>query len=78
MIIIMGHLILEFRICKKCKKITHSGTKCSLCGGSIDLKEPSFFIGKSFGKYKIEGILGQGDMGVVFLQDTPFWEDFQP
>lgn len=59
--------MLEFRICKDCQKITPQGTKCYYCGGSVELKEPHFFIGKSFGKYKIEGILGQGGMGVVFL-----------
>ncbi len=59
--------MIEFRFCENCEKIVSRGTKCPICGKNIEIKEPQFFIGKFFGKYKIEGILGQGGMGVVFL-----------
>lgn len=59
--------MVEFRFCSKCNKVFESGTKCSYCSGSLDLKEPSFFIGRSFGKYQIEDLLGFGGMGLVYL-----------
>lgn len=59
--------MIEFRFCQNCDKIASKGTKCPICGENIELKEANYFIGKLFGKYKIEGILGQGGMGVVFL-----------
>jgi eukaryotic-like serine/threonine-protein kinase len=57
----------EFRFCGECEKIFGGGAKCPSCGSPLELKEPSFFIGRSFGKYNIEGILGHGGMGMVYL-----------
>jgi len=59
--------MVEFRFCGECEKIFGGGTKCPHCGAALELKEPSFFIGRSFGKYNVEGILGHGGMGMVYL-----------
>lgn len=59
--------MIEFRFCEECEKIFGGGAKCPHCGSRLELKEPSFFIGRSFGKYNVEGILGHGGMGMVYL-----------
>lgn len=59
--------MIEFRFCAECEKIYGGGAKCPHCGSRLELKEPSFFIDRSFGKYNVEGILGHGGMGMVYL-----------
>ncbi len=59
--------MIEFRFCEECEKIFGGGAKCPHCGSRLELKEPAFFIGQSFGKYSVEGILGHGGMGMVYL-----------
>ncbi|MCP4213152.1 MAG: serine/threonine protein kinase, partial [bacterium] len=56
----------DFRLCTKCDKLHTGATTCPECTGQLTLIDHTYFIGKSFGKYKIEQILGVGGMGIVF------------
>lgn len=41
--------------------------KCTFCGQGLILMDENYLIGKELAKYKIEGFIGEGGMGAVFL-----------
>lgn len=57
----------DLRLCASCSKIHGGSTTCPDCASPLTLIEPDFFVGKFFGKYKIQKILGRGGMGIVFM-----------
>ena len=49
---------MELRICSHCQQVRFGQTSCPGCGGVLTLAEPAFFLGRSFGKYKLQEVLG--------------------
>jgi len=57
---------MDIRTCPHCETVETEAIACSRCGGSLTLADESFFLGKTFGKYTIDSLLGVGGMGVVY------------
>jgi len=57
---------MDLRVCGRCDRVHGTGTTCPECGAPLALADATFFLGKEFGKYRVERLLGAGGMGVVF------------
>ncbi|MBA8888599.1 hypothetical protein FHW12_002832 [Dokdonella fugitiva] len=57
---------MDFRICTACGLAMGAGAlRCARCGGAAARADGRAFIGQTFGKYALLGLIGEGGMGVV-------------
>jgi serine/threonine protein kinase len=57
---------VKLHVCHACHRLQPPQVFCPACGVPLALEAPEFFLGRTLGGHRIDGLLGTGAMGAVY------------